>query len=163
MRKELPQQLLRELLKNSRRSDRELAKVLKVSQPTITRTRHKLEREGLIQDYTIIPDFKKMGFEILALTFLKMRPEILSTEVMEKARKYSAKFPNGIFVSSGRGMGMTAVIIAFHRNFTDYHKHVNQMRVDWKESTEDIQSFILSIGEGEYKRFSLTHLKDALL
>ncbi|NIQ06669.1 MAG: winged helix-turn-helix transcriptional regulator, partial [Candidatus Korarchaeota archaeon] len=36
MRKELVQQLLRELLKNSKRSDRELAKVLNVSQPTIT-------------------------------------------------------------------------------------------------------------------------------
>jgi len=44
MRKELPQKLLRELLKNSKRSDRDLAKILKVSQPTITRTRHKLEK-----------------------------------------------------------------------------------------------------------------------
>ena len=160
MRKELPKQLLRELLKNSKRSDRELAKVLGVSQPTITRTRRKLEREGIIQDYTIVPNFRKMGFEILALTFVKMRPEILSPEVMEEARKYAAKFPNGIFVSIGEGLGMTAVIIAFHRNYTDYHKHLNQMRVDWKEFTEEIQSFIVSIGEGEYKRFSLTYLKD---
>ena len=163
MRKELAQQLLRELLKNSKRSDRELAKVLKVSQPTITRTRRRLEQNGLIEDYTIVPNFRKMGFEILALTFVKMRPEILSPEVMEKARKYAAKFPNGIFVSIGEGLGMTAVIISFHRNYTDYHKHLNQMRVDWKEITEDIRSFIISVGEGEFKRFSLTYLKDVPL
>ena len=67
MPKELAQQLLRELLKNSKRSDRELAKVLKVSQPTITRTRHKLEKSGMTQDYTIVPDFKKMGFELMTI------------------------------------------------------------------------------------------------
>ena len=159
MRKELPRQLLRELLKNSKRSDRELAKVLKVSQPTITRTRRKLEQNGLIQEYTIVPNFRKMGFEILALTFVKMRPEILTPGAMEEARKYAAKFPNAIFASTGEGLGMTGVIISFHKNYTEYHKCMNLLRVDWKELTEDIQTFIVSIGEGEYKRFSLTYLK----
>jgi len=152
--------LLRELLKNSKQSDRALAKALKVSQPTITRTRHKLEKNGKIQDYTIIPDFKEMGFEILALTFVKMRPEILTPELMEEAKKYATKFPNAIFASTGEGLGMTGVIISFHKNYTDYHRKVNVLRVDWKELTEDIQSFVISIGEGEFKRFSLTHLKD---
>ncbi|MDH5438711.1 MAG: MarR family transcriptional regulator [Candidatus Bathyarchaeota archaeon] len=163
MRKELVQKLLRELLKNSKRSDRELAKVLEVSQPTITRTRHKLEQNGLIQDYTIIPNFGKMGFEILALTLVKMRPEILSPEKMEEARKYAAKFPNAIFASTGEGLGMTGVIMSFHKNYTEYHKKVNLLRVDWKEFAEDIQSFIISIGEEEFKRFSLTYLGNAPL
>ncbi len=162
MRKELPQKLLRELLKNSKRSDRELAKVLKVSQPTVTRGRHKLEKKGAIQDYTIIPNFREMGFEILALTFVKMRAAILSTETMEEARKYAAKFPNAIFASTGEGLGMTGVIISFHPDYTDYHKNLNQLRVDWRDFTEDIKSFIISLGEGEFKRFSLTHLKDVL-
>jgi DNA-binding Lrp family transcriptional regulator len=160
MRKELPHKLLRELLKNSKRSDRELAKTLKVSQPTITRTRHKLEQNGMIQDYTIIPNFRKMGFEILALTFVKMRPEILTPETMEQARKYAAKFPNAVFASTGEGLGMTGVIISFHKNYTDYHKKVNLLRVDWKEFAEDIQSFVISIGETEFKRFSLTYLRN---
>ena len=41
-------QLLRELLKNSKRSDRDLAKSLGVSQPTLTRMRKRLEKEGYI-------------------------------------------------------------------------------------------------------------------
>ncbi|UCE44035.1 MAG: winged helix-turn-helix transcriptional regulator [Candidatus Bathyarchaeota archaeon] len=160
MRKELPQQLLQELLKNSKRSDRELAKVLEVSQPTITRARHRLERDGVIQDYTIVPDFEKMGFEILALTFVKMRPDVLVGETKEKTKKYAAKFPNVIFAYSGRGLSMTGVIISLHKNYTEYHKELNMLRVDLKEITEDIQSFIVAIGEGEYKRFSLTYLGD---
>ena len=163
MRKELPQKLLRELLKNSKRSDRDLAKTLKVSQPTITRTRHKLEKSGIVQDYTIIPDFKKMGFEILTITFVKMRPEILTPEVLKEAKKYTEKFPNAIFTATGEGLGMTGVIMSFHKNYTEYHKKVNMLRVDWKEFAEDIQSFIVSIGEEEFKRFSLTYLGNAPL
>jgi len=163
MRKDLPHKLLRELIRNSKQSDRDLAKILNVSQPTITRTRHKLEKNKMIQDYTIIPDFRKMGFEILALTFVKMRPEILTPEVMEKAKKYADKWPNAIFASSGEGLGMTGVIMSFHKDYTEYHSRLNLLRVDWKDLTEDIQSFIISLKEGEYKRFSLTYLKDTPL
>ncbi|MDH5391251.1 MAG: helix-turn-helix domain-containing protein, partial [Candidatus Bathyarchaeota archaeon] len=38
--------LLLELLKDSKRSDREIAKVLGVSQPTVSRMRWRLEEEG---------------------------------------------------------------------------------------------------------------------
>jgi len=160
MRKELPEQLLRELLKNSKRSDRELAKVLKVSQPTITRARQKLEKDGMIEDYTIIPNFKRMGFEILALTFVKMRPDILIGETKERTKKFAATFPNVIFASSGQGFGMTGVIISFHKNYTEYQKHLSMMRIELKEVTEDIEGFIVAIGEGEYKKFSLKYLRD---
>ena len=163
MREELPKKLLRELLKNSKRSDRDLAKVLDVSQPTITRTRHKLERNGMIQDYTIIPNFRQMGFEILALTFVKMRPEILTPETMKEARKYAQKFPNAIFASTGEGLGMTGVIISLHKDYTDYHQKLNLLRVDWRDFTEDVQSFVTTLKEGEFKRFSLTYLKDVPL
>jgi DNA-binding Lrp family transcriptional regulator len=163
MRKELPQKLLRELLKNSKRSDRDLAKILKVSQPTITRTRHKLEKSGMIQDYTIVPDFEKMGFEILAVTLIKMRPEFFAPEIFEEAKKYTQKFPNAIFTSTGEGMGMTAVILSFHHDYSDYHRKWNQMRLDWKDYLLDIQNFTVSLKEGEIKRFSLTYLKDVPL
>ncbi len=161
--KKIMTKLLLELLKDSKRSDRELAKILGVSQPTITRTRHKLEQDGLIQDYTIIPDFRKMGFEILAINFVRIRPRILSPETDENARKFTKKFPNTVFASSGEGMGMTGVSISFYKNYTEYHKRINQLRTEWKDLIEDVQSFIVSIGEGEFKRFSLTHLKDVPL
>jgi len=152
--------LLLELLKDSKRSDRELAKVLGVSQPTISRMRSRLVKEGVIKDFTVIPDFAKMGFEILALTFVKMRPGALTPETIEEAKKYAAKVPNAILSSTGEGLGMNGVVISFHRGFTDYQRHLNMLRVDWKDFLEDIQSFIVSIGEVQFKRFSLTYLGD---
>ena len=59
--------LLLELLKNSKRSDREIAKALGVSQPTVSRRRQRLVEEGMIKEFTVIPDFTKMGYEILEI------------------------------------------------------------------------------------------------
>jgi DNA-binding Lrp family transcriptional regulator len=163
MHDKLPQKLLRELLSNSKRSDRELARLLKVSQPTITRTRHKLEKSDLIQDYTITPDFKKMGFELLAVTLIKMKTEIRLPEVFSKAKEYTEKFPNALFAGIGEGLGMTGVIISFHYDFTDYTTKWNQMRIDWKDYVSDIQSFMVSVETGVIKKFSTSHLKDVPL
>jgi DNA-binding Lrp family transcriptional regulator len=158
LRKDLAKKLVLELLKNSKRSDRELAKILKVSQPTITRTRHKLEKSGVIQEYTIIPDFRKLGFELMALTFFKMSPEFFSPEFLEKARKGADKVPDAILISTGEGMRMTGVIISFHMNMTDYHRHLNMLRLDYKEVLEGVQSFVMPIGEAQFKKLSLKYL-----
>jgi len=63
--------LLLEYLKDSDRSDREIAKVLGVSQPTVSRLKSKLVKEGLIRHFSAIPDFAKMGYEIMAFSFVK--------------------------------------------------------------------------------------------
>ena len=161
--KERMRRLLLEYLKDSKRSDREIAKALGDSQPTKTRNRSRLVREGLIRDFTITPDFVKMGFEILAFTFVKMHPDVITPEAREEAKKYAARFPNAIFSSLGEGLGMNGVVISFHKDYTDYHRHLSNLRVDWKDFLQDIQSFIVSLKEGEFKRLSLTHLGDLAL
>jgi len=163
MAKDLAQKLLRELLKNSKRSDRDLAKVLRVSQPTITRARHRLEKSGMIKDYTVVPDFKKMGFQLLVINLAKIRPEVLLSEMQEKLREYATQFPNTILASTGDGMGMNAVSISFYGSFTEFHRRANQRRIEWKDIIEDLQSFVIPIGEMEFKRFSLKYLGDVPL
>ena len=48
--KDVELKLISELMKNSRRSDRELAKTLGVSQPTVSRTLKRLETEGTLKN-----------------------------------------------------------------------------------------------------------------
>jgi DNA-binding Lrp family transcriptional regulator len=60
--KEIALRLVAELLKDSHRSDRELAKVLGISQPTVSKLTERLRKMGVIREYTIIPDFNKLGF-----------------------------------------------------------------------------------------------------
>ena len=78
--------LLLELLKDPKRSDREIAKTLGVSQPTVTRRRQRLVKEGWIKDFTVIPDFVKMGYEIMAIIFFKLRVTEASVEKAIKVR-----------------------------------------------------------------------------
>lgn len=66
--KDTERKLICELMRNCKKSDRELAKLVGVSEPTVSRIRTKLEREGVIR-YPGTADLKKLGFEIIALTF----------------------------------------------------------------------------------------------
>src|SRR3989304_1521187 len=129
--KHIKMKLLSELLKNSKRSDREISKVLRVSQPTITRTRHQLESKGIIRDYTIIPDFEKLGYEILAIWVgrYKFHGE---PELVEKWREWMKKHPTIMFPSSTSGSGgRKAVMISLHRSYSDYANFVKELVGDW--------------------------------
>ena len=163
MRKELPKKLIIELLRNSKASDRNLAKKLGVSQPTLTRTRRSLEREKLIRSYTIIPDWRKLGFEILALTFVKMDPRVMSEELIGKVREYASKFSNSFFASTGEGIGMTGVIMSLHKDYRDYSRKLALFRQDWGQYMSDIQSFVTVTDEGVIKEFSFKYINEDLL
>lgn len=166
MYKKVTQQLLVELLKGSKRSDRELAKVLGVSQPTVTRMRKKLE-EKAIAEYTIIPNWGALGFELLAVTFVNIRGKSKSMKeqknTIEKCKKWMMDHPNIIFASDGTGMGMDGMMISFHKDYTDYSNFITEHRVEWSETLGEVKSFIVSVKGGEIlKPFSLRYLEGLL-
>ena len=84
--KERMHRLLLEYLKDSKRSDRQLAKTVGVSQPTITRMRSRLVREGMIKEFTVIPDFARMGYTIMAISCAKFKMGKMA-ELKEKAEE----------------------------------------------------------------------------
>ena len=112
--KPIDYEILWELVKNSRRSDRELAKVLGISQPTVTRRRTVLEKE-LIDGYTAIPKWEKLGYEILAITFVKIKSQIASKKEYEITRKKGLDWlmgqPNIIMAGACRGPGADSFMI----------------------------------------------------
>ena len=151
--------LLFELMKKSKRSDREIAKIIGVSQPTITRMRQRLEKKGIVE-YTVIPDWKELGFEIIAFTFVKATRQ---PELDEKARKWAMKNPNVVFAAGGEGMGMDCAMISFHKNFSDFSSFITNLRVGWAENLRDLQSFLMTTdGERKIKSFSPKYLEKAM-
>lgn len=72
MKREKLIKLLFALIKNSKRSDRDLAKRLGFSQPTVTRSRKALEKEA-IEQYTIIPNLSYLGFDMIAFTLFRSK------------------------------------------------------------------------------------------
>ncbi len=136
--------LLFELLKDSKRSDRELAKILGVSQPTVTRMRHALVEEGIVQEFTAIPDFAKLGYEIMALTIAKAKAT-LGPDEQEKARKLVLEEPRVIFVASAEGMGRNGVMISFHKSYSDYHDFITNLKLGSEGYMEDVGTMLVSL------------------
>jgi DNA-binding Lrp family transcriptional regulator len=148
--------LLFELMKNSKRSDRETAKILGVSQPTITRMRQRLEKTVIVE-YTVIPDWKQLGFEIVAFTFVKAKRRL---KLDEKASEWTMKNPNVVFAAEGEGMGMDYAMISFHKNFSDFSSFIINLRMNWAENFRKLQSFLMTTNvERKMKPFSLKYLE----
>jgi DNA-binding Lrp family transcriptional regulator len=157
--------LLKQLLKNSRKSDRELARLLGFSQPTVTRLRVKLEKEGFIKTYTIMPDFAKLGYQILAFTFLKLRsyptPED-ATKMVQQATEWVNKHPNVIFASDGEGLGgKDVMLISIHKDFIKYTSFMRKYALEWGHIVATFETFLVSLGPGfKMKPLDLRYLAD---
>ena len=68
----LDQDIIRELRSNARQSWRELAKRLRVSPVTIMNRIRELEKNRIIQKYTVQLDYKKMGLELDGITLISV-------------------------------------------------------------------------------------------
>ena len=149
--------LLFELLKNSKRSDRELSKVLGVSQPTVTRTRQRLVSEGMVREFTVIPNFVKMGYTIMAINCFKSK---ISKELEEKAIKSTMAKPNIIFAARAQGMGKNGVVISMHKSYADFSKFITNLRLEGGDDVEDYCTMLVSLEDFVAKHFSLKYLAE---
>jgi DNA-binding Lrp family transcriptional regulator len=158
-------QLLHELVRNSKRSDRDLAKILGVSQPTLTRMRKRLERDNYILDYTAIPNMTKLGFEIVAFTFLnidRFDPKIgeLESVVGERAHKWVSHNTKIIFAGGGEGLqGKNCMMISVHRDFTDFTDFIADFRAQWAPDVKNMDSFLVSLKAKMPKPFSFRDIE----
>jgi len=148
-------ELLLELLKDSKRSDRELARVVGVSQPTVSRMRSRLVKEGIIKEFTVIPDFVKMGYEIMAISCVKTK-----TPITEEA-KWLKKYPNIIFVASAEGMGKSGVIISLHKSYTDFSNFVSEISQYLREEIQEYDRMLITLKGTIPKPLSLKYLAEA--
>jgi len=166
--KMVERKLIAELMKNSRRSDRELSKVIGVSQPTISRMVKRLEAEGFIREYTMIPDFRKLGYELVALTFLKLKGS-LSNEETQKARDTvkerikESKFPI-VMLERGMGLGYDGVLVSVYENYASYTEHMNLLRTYPFLELSRLESFMISLNDRvRYRPLTLALLAEHVL
>jgi len=135
--------LICELIKNSRRSDRELAKSIGISQPTVSRIRTKLEKEGIL-NYTAIPNLVKLGFGIVAVVLGKRNFQKAPESHIQRAIDFAREHPNIIFGAAGNGMGFDRISISIHKDYSDYAKFIQESRTAWT-GIMDVDSFLIDL------------------
>ena len=162
--KTIDYKLLWELMKNSRRSDRELAKVLGTSQPTVTRRRASLEK-SFLEGYTAIPKWEKIGFELAAFNFVKHKIKYATPKVREEAfrkvEEWMMKQPNVLLAIEGQGMGWDGIFISFHKTYSDFAEFMRKHDSELSDLLVDSQSFIADISPATIRKpFHLKYLAD---
>jgi DNA-binding Lrp family transcriptional regulator len=142
--------LISELMKNSRRSDRELAKALGVSQPTISRMIKKLEKEGYIKEYTMIPDFSKLGYQIMGITSLnvKEKPPVGFKEIRKTTLEAEKSNPHaGLTIVNGIGNKKNRLFIDFYENYSAYAKVIKTLKKFPFINIESLDSFLVDLND----------------
>ena len=142
--KQKMRQLLSELLKDSKRSDRELAKTLKISQPTVSRMRHTLVKKGVIKQFTAIPDPAKLGYEIMAITIARAKATLTPNQ-QETAKKLVLDEPRVIFIASAEGMGRNGVMISLHKDYADFRNFMDNLKFNSEGYMKEVDSMLINL------------------
>jgi hypothetical protein len=116
-------------------------------------------KEGLILHFSAIPDLGKMGYEIMAFSFVKFKLDHV-TEIQDMAQEWAKKHPQIVFTSRAQGMGADALSISVHKNYAAYKEFLIQNRECWGDFMETV-NFILVDLHGELtKPFSFKSLAE---
>jgi DNA-binding Lrp family transcriptional regulator len=154
--KNLDVKILSELMKNSKISDRALAKKLGVSQPTVTRRRARLETTGIIKEYTFVPDFPKLGYHIMSITLFKYNTNV-DLEKMDEARESAMREmkkipPEMVIAERGIGMDYDGVAISFHRSYGEFAEFRDRIRQVLPVEAYKVDSFLVNLDDGVHYR-----------
>lgn len=155
--------ILSELAKNAKISDRQLAKKIGVSQPTVTRRRARLERE-VIGSYTLVPRWGKIGYTLFAITLVKVRNTETEkwTTIRKRISEWLMKHPNIIMSSNCSGNEINSFMISIHKSFGDYDDLLLEMRTELGDVIDGVQTLLVNLaGKGVLKPLDLKYLADA--
>ena len=116
---EIDRKLLRELLKDSKRSYRELASAIGVSAATVINHVQRLESAGVIKDYSTRLDHERLGYELTVITEIVVsKGKLLETDAE------IAKIPNvcAVYDITGQTDAMVVAKFKSRSNLSDFTK-----------------------------------------
>ncbi len=130
-----------ELLRNSGASDREIAKKVSASQPTVTRIRNRLFNEGFIEKYSLQPGVEKLGLKFMVLTFFGDM-DFKSRKLFRELIKNSGEV---VFSAEGEGLkDYSFVVLSLHPDFDFYQSFLGGLRKRLGARSLNASSFFVS-------------------
>jgi DNA-binding Lrp family transcriptional regulator len=160
--KETELRLIAELMKDSHRSDRELARALHISQPTVTRIRRKLEKQGIIKEYTMIPDFSKLGFAIMGSTRFQMNETPVDDS--QRACKGMTDKYAGFMGVQGVCEGRNRLLVSFYENYSEYCEALKFLKANPVVNVDNVDTFMVDLrNKALYRVLSMAPIANYLL
>jgi len=116
---EIDRKLLRELLTNSKRSYRELARAIGVSAATVINHVQRLESAGVIKDYSARLDHERLGYELTVVTEI-----VVSKGKLLETDEEIAKIPNvcAVYDITGQTDAMVVAKFKSRNKLSDFTK-----------------------------------------
>jgi DNA-binding Lrp family transcriptional regulator len=166
--KDVELKLISELMENSRKSDRELARAIGVSQPTVSRLRTKLEKTGVIKEYTMIPDFAKLGYQIMGVSFVTFeepQKDGTAAESRKAVVEMEQKYPHASLVAvNGIGLGKDTMFITFYKDYSAYTKAMQLAKQIPHVSINSLASFLVNLDDKyNYRLLSMSAISRHIL
>jgi DNA-binding Lrp family transcriptional regulator len=118
----------------------------------------RLEKEGVVKEYTIIPDFQKLGYALAAITLGRVKDEFRKPEVLDEIRREFIKNFNQtalevILDERGRGMEYDGIIVSFHRSYSEYADFKRWMKQMPFIDASKLDSFLIDLNDKVHHRY----------
>jgi hypothetical protein len=113
----------------------------------------------MIKEYTMIPDFRKLGYEIMGITFIG--EEEINKEEMAELEKAVADLERktpyaSLMAVNGMGYGKSKMFITFYRNYARFVEAMQMTRNLPHVSAKGIESFLVDLNdENNYRVLTL--------
>ena len=134
--------IIRELYRDSRQSNRQIAKKLKSNQSKVNRRISWLLENGYIKKFTIQPDFWKLGKSVFAVIYVKLSIEALNKNnlVVEDIALNLKKHPS-VFHSLVISGEWDILLIVRTNNIDELHNFINNFIRKEKCVADDLTFF----------------------
>jgi len=119
----------------------------------------------VIDGYTAIPKWEKLGYEIFAVTLVKAK-EVLGLKdktkiAHDRGRKWLMKQPNVLIGGGCRGMGANSFMISVHKSYSDFESFMVRYHRELGDMFSDSQTAIVNLGGSQIlKPFHLKYLAE---
>jgi DNA-binding Lrp family transcriptional regulator len=117
--------VLKEYIRDSRQSYREISRRLGISSGTVASRVKELEEKKIIEKYTVQLNYEKLGYELTAITEI-----IVSEGMMLEVGEDIAKIPGALRVYNITGDADILVVARFktRRELSNFTKKITKMR-----------------------------------
>lgn len=157
--------IIKELIRDSTKSERQISKIIGVSQPTVSRIKKSLLDQKIIQELIAIPNFDKIGYELMAINFVKIKAALAPDEErkqnFQNVQKWMSEQPNVIFCSYCKGLDSDSFFISVHKNYPEFDEFIKNHNNEMGHLLAQVKSSLVNLKENQtIKPFNFKYLAE---